>query len=444
MAALTKFELHKYPSRPIVLASMLKKGTALELDKNKGKFTAVKLEVDGKEIVLGRIQVAPLATLLAGFKAQNFKLFDSKGNSVVNGNLYKSSDFVAAGSKTYNNGDLAEGVFGAAIAARFLTKNKKISASDVEAIMVKYSKTVKQTHKFQSANKNPKVKDDVELVIGLALNNIKALADPNIRATPAMKAITDASVKYANAPIVMSWAKMVYENNTYNKIQVMADGLSDQSGTKVDVRVLISNHDGVLKPTNINVSLKAGDVGQFGQMGGSDFSVYEKLFGGMFGISIKSLESQYNKDLQKGDVPKAMAGVYKKVAGEIAKAFTNDNKKTLKAFAENIRKHATLSEKDVTLVQLTKAGAKVYTFENLEKAFAKMGRFSATVKVGSTGLPQIDIFTEGVNAAVLRIRVKKDRTRKDGSIYYKNLIEKLPGMGELIAEYAGEDDDKDK
>ena len=83
----------------------------------------------------------------------------------------------------YNLGDMAEGVVGAAICARFIYKNRNITARQVYGVLRsmgaptnypgKKGKQVEKT--FKSANLNPKIMDDVRLFISLAEVNMVAL-----------------------------------------------------------------------------------------------------------------------------------------------------------------------------------------------------------------------------------------------------------------------------
>ena len=74
------------------------------------------------------------------------------------------------------------------------------------------------------------------------------------------------------------WSKLLYENNRYDKIEVISDGLGGQTTTKVDVYVKVDD-----QPIDIKVSLKAGDVKQFGQVSGAEFAKQEKLWEETFG-----------------------------------------------------------------------------------------------------------------------------------------------------------------
>ena len=128
----------------------------------------------------------------------------------------------------YNLGDMAEGVVGAAITARFIYKNKNINAQIVYGVLSALAKSGptnypgkkgKQVEKtFKSANKNPKIMDDVRCFISLAEVNMLALLSPNNK--DLLKEYVDSAVKYANSNNVKKWSKLVYENNRYNKIEV--------------------------------------------------------------------------------------------------------------------------------------------------------------------------------------------------------------------------------
>ena len=205
----------------------------------------------------------------------------------------------------YNLGDMAEGVVGAAITARFIYKNRNVNAQLVYGILSALAKSGptnypgkkgKQVEKtFKSANQNPKIMDDVRCFISLAEVNMLALLSPNNKEL--LREYVDSAVKYANSNNVKKWSKLVYENNRYDKIEVLSDGLGGQRSTKVDVSVKITNDEGELLPVDILVSLKAGDVKQFGQVSGAEFEKQEELWEQLFGYrnNISRLRQAYDK-----------------------------------------------------------------------------------------------------------------------------------------------------
>ena len=118
----------------------------------------------------------------------------------------------------YNLGDMAEGVVGAAITARFIYKNRNINAQLVYGVLRALAKSGvtnypgkkgKQVEKtFKSANQNPKVMDDVRCFISLAEVNMMALLAKNNESL--IKEYVDSAVKYANSNNVKKWSKLVY------------------------------------------------------------------------------------------------------------------------------------------------------------------------------------------------------------------------------------------
>ena len=62
------------------------------------------------------------------------------------------------------------------------------------------------------------------------------------------------AVAYANGTIVMANAEKVYMNDIFNQINVVADGLSGQRETKVDVYVEIGDEKIEPERVDINVS----------------------------------------------------------------------------------------------------------------------------------------------------------------------------------------------
>ena len=62
-------------------------------------------------------------------------------------------------------------------------------------------------------------------------------------------------------------------SNIYLALFLTAEGEVAQDETKVDIRVMADNHDGVMVPDIMKISLKYGGVGQFGQMSGVSYEV---------------------------------------------------------------------------------------------------------------------------------------------------------------------------
>jgi len=335
----------------------------------------------------------------------------------------------------YNLGDMAEGVVGAAICARFIYKNKDINSSNVYGVLYSLptptnypGKKGKYTEKtYKSLNADKKVSDDVRFYVSLAEVNMNALLDPSNKQL--LLPYVQSAVRYANSTNVKKWSKLLYENNRYDMIEVISDGLGGQTTTKVDVYVKVDDN-----PIDIKVSLKAGDVKQFGQVSGVEFSKQQKLwettFG--FGTEISPLQSKYDDAITKNEIPNAVSMVYEKVAKE----FNTDMKTTkrpeiIRKLADSIKFFATLNEDNVVLLQVANDAAKLYTFDQIYDGLKGM-ELVASITKGKSGLPTLFISTAN-NEPIIQYRVKQE-FKADGSPYVRNYVEKQSYLGKLIGE----------
>jgi hypothetical protein len=325
-----------------------------------------------------------------------------------------------------NRGDIAEGILGAAIAARFINKNQDIDTAKIKAVLrdLGPSATKIKQKDFDSANKNPKIIDNVNLYISLAESNMKVLLDPSKWAR--LDDLFQSAVKYANGDTVIAWSQLLYNNNQKNNIEVISDGLGNQSGTKVDVKVMV---DGVI--TNIKVSLKAGDVKQFGQVAGSEFEKQLFLWKTLLEIDVSTKETLYTKHLQNKEVNEALYVTYSFVAEQINIKLggSSSKPKLLRDLGTGIRHFATLNEQDVSLVQLSKNEAVIYTFDKIHDKLKNLD-LKAVIK-DSAGKPKLVIQNKELNS-LIEVRVKAEG-RPDGSTYIRNYIEKGEVLGSFLA-----------
>lgn len=356
--------------------------------------------------------------------AIQLELITSRGEKIKIGKIDKPKK--GAGG---NRGDIAEGIVGAAITARFINKNRQIDRADVISVVkrMKGSGSRRDTP-FKSPNANVHVIDDVRFFLALAKPNMDALTDA--KNFGPLEDLFDSAVKYANGQTVRAWSELLYNNNQYNSIEIISDGLGGQRTTKVDVSVLV---DG--KHTDINVSLKAGDVKQFGQVGGVEFEKQQDLWMNALGIDIKVLKPKYEKLMSEHKAIDGIYEVYDFVQRRVNQALANRNesKKMLMNLAEGILYFATLHEKDVTLVQLNNREAKIYNFSNVKTIVASLPDLKAELK-DSAGKPKLTI-RDKQNRVLLEFRAKQE-SKPNGEVYIRNYIEKGDLLSELIAVYA--------
>lgn len=332
-----------------------------------------------------------------------------------------------------NFGDMAEAIVGAAIAARFIYKNRNITTNQVFGVLyglppgstIPNKKGMQATKDFKSANKNPKVMDDVNFYLSLSEVNMVTVQNKANRRL--FEPYAQSAVRFANSGTVTKWSKLLYENNRYDKIEVISDGLGGQKTTKVDVFVKV---DG--KPIDIKVSLKAGDVKQFGQVSGIEFEKQVKLWETTFGFSneIQSTKDKYEQLVSQNQAPQAVSLVYQKVADVFNKK--SDNDKVKRSLAESIKYFATLNEDNVVLLQVAADAAKLYTFDEIYQGIESMD-LNATVTYGKSGLPTLFINDARTNQPLIQYRVKQE-FKSNGAPYLRNYVEKQKVLGQLIAE----------
>jgi len=350
-----------------------------------------------------------------------------------------------------NMGDVAEGVFAAAVGARFLYKNQTITYSQVSSVLRQLSASgrsrVPGKNGFRvemvrpSPNLGIALQDDVRIFVSLAETNMNFLLNPGN--TASLRPYINAALAYANSITVRQWADLVYTNRRYDKIEIISDGLSGQTTTKVDVRVKITDDEGNLRPVNINVSLKAGDVKQFGQLGGTEFSDLVQFFNNLFGIgNILNQHSNRYEQMTKVNhqYDEALRFLYGEVqrtlTARLASAATSAN--LMNIVGNGINYYATLNEENVQLVQLNNSEAKIYQFQGVGERLQNYAYESRLSYSGEKRLPQIDI-NNSDGKLLLRIRVKGENKRdRNGRsyTYFRNYVEKGEFLGDLIATYA--------
>ena len=378
----------------------------------------------------------------------NTRFITSKGEEVPLSQFIKTEEY-KGGRADYNKGNVAELIFAAAIFARFTTRTKRVMEDDIKKIIFDRRVKANPGNMIEMApNKGIKIKDKVELKWGMSGNNHRAVLNPDLwpvwsLADNSGDNIVAASCNYANSANVTSWSNLVYENGSYNEITILAEGEDDQKETKVDVRVTITDQDGNPEPVNINVSLKKGNVGQFGQFGGVTYDVQKEVWGSSFGIEPPLEKTKYEsyfvtKD-HTTDTAIAFQEMYKAVVPVVKKMFDDpkSNTKMVQTFANFLSQQVTLGEKNVTLVSLKKDYAVEYNLDNVTKMLENLDfdfeYYEQTAQAeDALNLPAININCkikgEIATKTLLTIRAK----RGEGT-YYRNIFEKKALFTDLFA-----------
>ena len=352
-----------------------------------------------------------------------------------------------------NYGNVAEGVFAAALAARFTGGRTKrdTTAFDVYNILnqinpspipgKKSSKAVIQT---SAPNAIAGVGNDTIITeITLAQVNMEFLRNPNNR--DALLDYVIASLAYANRDSVRQWVRTIYTNGRRDTVKIMADGLTNERTTKIDVKVSITNKEqGQLKGVNINASVKTDDVKQFGQVSGEDFSSVSRFFTTAIGDGIVGESASFERETQG---PAKMRKIYKAADVIIDNNLSLDPKGMATKIGTGISRFATQdnagvvdpSGDTVELINLSKGEATIYNFKNVAQKLSEFRLKSEYKTGGKNDLPTIVIRESESNKVVVQFRSRvENKVNKNGVpyLYYRNYIEKGQFLTELIGQSA--------
>jgi hypothetical protein len=338
--------------------------------------------------------------------------------------------------KVSNKGEVAEGIFGAAVLARLMSRpDQDITSSDVTNVISKLPKdwspegaTIVEKVRDKGAN----VKDVFELFINLKQPAYVDLVDPSKASV--MAAITNGAVNFVNQ-FISVFAAAFEENRKADRMKIVCDGVSGERDTKVDAFLIYVNPDGT-EETLRALSLKAGSTAQIGQQGGGAvndppevrFEVLAK-FWESFGVDVSNTK---NKFLQT-DIASGYQLVYQEAAKKLGNSLRGDKNKQEKEFVKNlvhsVQYYATLNDETVELVQFTgKAGGQFYYLDfmklndmieadilDLEAGFEVKGQW-----------PYVTIYNAETAGKFLVIRAKGEK--RGESFYIRNYVEKGPEL----------------
>lgn len=338
---------------------------------------------------------------------------------------------VSTTTKKQNWGHIAEGIVAIAVACRFLHKNSTVTEDHYDSLLEELG-LEKNEHTKQSPNKNPDILDDVFIKIDIPEGARKSLYTK--RDNEKYKNLVKSAIKYANSTNVSIWSRAVYNNNRYDKIEIISIGKRNQ---KTDLKVLITDNKGKLKPVNINLSMKTGDVGQFGQSVGSDYEKIDSFLKDIFGYEVGA-ENVYNELIGKNEISKAFQLAYKRVDNKIRNGIDPS------ILVEGIKKHATGGNKDIKMLVLGR-NTKILDFEKLN-AWADENSdtwdaikksFVSQYHEYNEGFPKITIKLEGYvegheDNVLFHVRARQDKSTSKGNIVYRHYIEKGALMDKLI------------
>jgi hypothetical protein len=372
-------------------------------------------------------------TVRANFSRGNLAGYTLK---LKNSNIAKFVLKPKRGSGVHNIGDVSEGLLAAALAVKFIVGDKMVSAEEAEKILNELDQARDTNLKSPSVRKeitkrverNDGTVDEINLVVALTKRNFEDLMNPKKR--PSLKGFLQSAVDYANSGEVEVESVMIMTDKEDTKMKIVADGISGQKETKIDVRVI---KDG--KEIEIGkISLKAGSTKQLGQIGKTWEALVgpEGMFPIMFGVTPavthqkRWYEVTHVAELRTKENVKAAAydiyfDVYEKIKERLEATDditdTADELRFFERLAKGTRYQATLEEEGVRLIQLYDDGSfKVLDFSKLEDVLEKINlgvKIQKESPRDKTALsPKIIIYDTVSDKPVISMRVKTENEGK--------------------------------
>jgi hypothetical protein len=301
-------------------------------------------------------------------------------------NIHK--DEKIKGALKPNLGNVSEIILGCAVASKFEKQGKEITVEDLinmgqrlaegkGAITAKAGKdslSFKATVPFTD-------RKAFYAFVGRDSKN-KSLEDYQVKAATItkLKMYVNSAVTYANtSKRIRNAIAQAQQDKRKNQVDVISDGgeKENQNVTKVDLKILL---DG----TNVNLlSVKAGNVAQFGQVTGHNFENLNEFFQTTLGISMSDSVKSKFRDIPKGtqgpaaledkerNFQKAFYAGYTEVLKQ-AKALANTNQQQLvKQVYEGLLHHLTKNEAGVEMVILNPTSKKAFSELSFGPEFKK-------------------------------------------------------------------------
>lgn len=398
-------ELFKTPTRP--LNEGLMKWTEWRKDKYLDPFTDTIMsgedqnitfldngvEVDG--VIVGSAENAETARQFKTLLSQNAKpallgqlrfdvtVLDEDDNAVEQAQI-KLQDIVKddkiTGELKVNLGNIAELVLGCAVTAKYEKQKADIEYEDVISVAVRLAQgsgTVTSTAGKDSISFSASVPSaDRKAFASFVGEDPKGRPPEHFGIKPAvLKGIQThikSAVAYVNtSPRVLLAVDKAAADPGENEVEVLSDGgnAENQKTTKVDLKIAI---DG----TNINLlSIKAGKVGQFGQVSGYEFERLNEFFEQSVGMTISDRAKKkflaldanaanrkeniaYTRDINYHNGFTAAYDEMEKMLRQLAKG---DQLDLLERVYKGLLHHATRNEAGVEMVILTPSAKKAFS-----------------------------------------------------------------------------------
>ena len=366
--------------------------------------------------------------------------------------------------KKFNRGDVAEGILGAALTAKFVNrpkslkeKNKSITKKMIDDVLDKFFKKnqmIAFKAKDIAATKVSGIIDIVNFSISLPEAAANFLSKKNNR--DVVIDLYNSAIKYVEE----TWTDDVMKfalNGQMDQITILSDGVGDQKGTKADIKITIN---GI--PYEKQISLKVSGGEQFAQVSGDEFEKQQKIWEDILMLDISNLKQKYLKEIKNYDkkevfssrdneklnsfkdmIKAAASVVYKDAAKQIQQKINSKDNKFFNNLAKLVFEGATRGDTSIELVKLEGGKFKRLQFnEDFVKIYSDQLKKSKLIaKFRESGDPLVQLYagTENKQNLILQIRVKVEAastySQNIGKVYrpyMRNYVEAGPLMFGLL------------
>jgi dihydroneopterin aldolase len=394
---------------------------------------------------------------------------DDDGNP-VEGEIYNNvklnqifKDEKIKGELKPNLGNIAELVLGCAVTTKFEKQGQPVSKDDVIG-MAKRLAEGKGTVQTHSGKDNITFSASVPFIDKKAFfaylgMGKKSVADYKIP-SDTIKGITQhiaSAVDYVNTSKRVQLAvSKASDDPTENLVDVLSDGgnAEQQKITKVDLKISVANEQG--KQSFNLLSIKAGRVGQFGQVSGYAFDALNGFFQQSVGMSLSpavqkkfaapSTEKMTRAE-KKADVEavrdenyfNGFTVAYDEIERSLARMAKTDQIGLVKQVYDGILHHATRNEENVEMVILTPSSKKAFSELTFGAPLKEaLNDYQLVVKRGnSEKMHFIEIYGFPVTTKVKKeMGSHKELLVKYRSYMQASAVRNIIEMGSLLKELA--------
>jgi hypothetical protein len=322
---------------------------------------------------------------ILALKSISFNVDEVDDDGEVTGNIHAAmkltnihKDEKIKGALKPNLGNVSEIILGCAVAAKFEKLGQEIDVDDLINIGQrladgKGSLTAKAGKDSLSFKATVPFTDRKAFYAFVGKDSKgKTLEDYNVPASTIQKLqnYVNSAVVYANTSKRVNTAvTQAQQDKRKNQVDVISDGgeKENQNVTKVDLKILL---DG----TNINLlSVKAGNVAQFGQVTGHNFDNLNEFFQTTLGITLSDNVRKKFRDIPVGaqgphaledkerNFEKAFYAGYSEAMKQTKSLINTDEAQLIKQVYDGLLYHLTKNEPGVEMVILNPSSKKAFS-----------------------------------------------------------------------------------